>query len=142
MAPIKCALTSQGLVMRAEDAKESFGARYNKFLNKLTIYTKMKKGPPKVQKMYKVEKRESKGVVIECLHLPRMLAPQLLGSGVIEAPRILLPALDPIAIAFEGELFDNQVAIVEWLIEHIFCEANRATGIASTTLNLKAGWGK
>jgi hypothetical protein len=138
-------ICQQGLIVNERELKTRFGAKYNAFLNKLTLYYRPKVGPPKRVVLYKLTGGN--------LVLPRSLC-YVLGGGELGAvgvhaatARILdiEVALPPITIIpaqpLEIELYDNQKIIVDYLMT-VFTPDRIAAGTACALLNLRAGFGK
>jgi superfamily II DNA or RNA helicase len=133
-------LTHRGLILPVGILKSSFKNKYDDFLEKLTVITPQKKGPPSIAKMYKCEKINGVSSII----LPRFIGGALLKGKVISQMENLLPAVKPMKTRpiLNCELFANQILILDYLCANIYTPANAASGIASCNLNFRAGCGK
>jgi hypothetical protein len=144
-------LSQNGIVVSKKDIEDVFKNDMQKFLNKLTIKTKVKVGPMKIARLYKYEWVE--GAVIrngkeiqlkhQVLHIPRGYLGNMLSAGIIKNIDILLPPGKPLnGNEFAAELENNQNVIVQNLMQNVFNEDKIKSGQAMCTLNLGAGRGK
>ncbi len=146
-------LSQNGLVVTKKEAEDVFGNDMKKFLNKLTITTKVRVGPPKIARMYKYEwvegtiNRNGKQIQLkhQVLHIPRGYLGNMLAAGIVKTVDNILPpgkVLTQAAVEFAAELENNQKIVADNLMQNVFNEANVRSGRAMCTLNLGAGRGK
>lgn len=144
-------LSQNGIVVSKKDIEDVFKNDMQKFLNKLTIKTKVKVGPMKIARLYKYEWVE--GTVIrngkeaqlkhQVLHIPRGYLGNMLAAGIIKKIDIMLPPGSPLkGNEFAADLENNQNVIVQNLMQNVFNEDKIKSGQAMCTLNLGAGRGK
>lgn len=126
---MKAILSNWGVIIEDNSVKTTFGKKYGEFLRKLTVVSKQKVGPPKVVKLYKQITLDKPYLVVprNCLYNLRQM---------IEVD-CRLPPLPRVAFDFQGELYENQVVVRDYLMREVY---NGAYG--NCTLNMGAGLGK
>jgi superfamily II DNA or RNA helicase len=138
---MQIAITYRGLIADRAELQRLLGAKYQTFLNKLTVRTKQKVGPDKVAQVYKLINIDG----IDAILLPRMIMPALKSSGVARGfVNMIAPPQGWVAAAppFICELFPNQRVVIDHLFSNIFTDERAAAGTAACVINLRAGQGK
>ncbi len=153
---MQIAITYRGLIADRAELQRLLGAKYQTFLNKLTVRTKQRVGPDKVAQVYKYINIDG----IDAILLPRMIMPALRASGVargftnmVAPPRLWrtdVSVRDTLVHAdtsaqppiFVCDLFPNQRVVIDHLFSNIFTDQRAAEGTAACVINLRAGQGK
>ena len=146
-------LSQNGLIILKKEIDDYFGSDMQKFLNKLTIKTRVRVGPMKVAKMYKYEwvegdvVRNGKTIHIkhQVIHIPRGYLGNMLAAKIIKNVSYNIPSgrkLSDAANTFAAELENNQVIVADNLMKNVFNKEKIKEGSAMCTLNLGAGRGK
>ncbi len=126
-------LTSTGFCIPTTTLRKGLGAKYEAFLNKLTIVYQGKVGLPKRTMLYTH--------IGTLTYIPRSFIVPLLRCGVIAQLAITLTPVPSVEIPCI-DLYPDQMLIVDHLVATVFTPRRIAAGTATCVFNLRAGQGK
>jgi len=127
-------LTPTGFHVPTAALRRVFGAKYDKFLSKLTVVYKAKVGLPKRTPLYHYVGSE--------IYLPRTLILSLMRLTVIHQLAITIAAVPRVDLPTIIDLYPDQMLVVDHLIATVFTPRRIAAGTATCIFNLRAGQGK
>ncbi len=127
---MKAIISNWGVIIEEQALKNAFGVKYPNFLKKLTVVSIQKVGAPKTIKLYKQLTLDKPYVV-----LPRNVVHNL--RAVITAVECKLAPLPRVVYDFQGELYENQIVVRDYLMHNVYSGA-----YGNCTLNMGAGLGK
>ncbi len=132
-------LTTNGFVMLDAHLKRIFvGNLYDSLLTKLTVVYIPTHGPREIRCMYKKFSKDGS----EYIALPRSALKVFKDTKLIRNVAILMSFPAQLNMTMQCTLFDDQAAIVNHLMTHVFSPTRLHDGTASCLLNLVAGGGK
>lgn len=135
-------LSINGVMVADDIVRRFFKHKYQTLLNKLTVHTRQRIGPPKIAKIYKYTVAELDGKKYKMIHLPRTVGEGLLDKGIIDELINTIPDGHDVELDFQAELFENQQLVVDHLLEHKFNKDRTDDGFGTAVLNMQAGLGK
>lgn len=136
-------LSQNGVIFSDNQVRNCFKHKYQTFLNKLTVRTDQRIGPPKIAKIYKYEVvGESEGATTRVIHLPRATGRILQQQGLINQLENTIPNGRVVDYDFKADLMPNQTLTVDYLVANQLSDANADAGFATVVLDMKAGLGK
>lgn len=132
-----------GLLIEKSTLNKLFGENsVQQILQKLTIRTEFKMGPPRTTLIYNILQINGRAYY----QLPRNLALKMISSGIITPTSIVkkTPECAPIATPLECTLFPSQAAIVNYLVSDTgpMSPERRIMGLSHAVINVATGLGK
>lgn len=128
-------VTPTSIYIPTHELKKGLGKKYEIFKDKLKLTHKPEVGPSITYNVAPIHRVND----VFCTRLPRSSLKPLSKIFPID---VRLPKLIPASVEFIGELTECQQLVVNHMMDNVYTPTNIDNGLASTYLDMKAGYGK